>query len=160
MTAYMKPQERGIYQEQEAQILGSQTSGLGKRAVLQADPRLMQLHAGQAAGQMDRKLMYGRLGMQKEKMEHDIKMGEGGLELAKKGQRLSEKAFRFDLKQQSKATNIAKFGMAMNLAFGMGGFMQNLKNQRKTDFLIELQIANAKAIARERRAQQEAIDNA
>ena len=140
MTAYMKPQERGVYQETEAQILGDQTTGMGKRAVLGADPRLKELDRQRHKGAIDRKLMYGRLGMEKTRMEHSMKMSEGGLNIAKKGVNLSEKRFNFDLKQQSKAANIAKFGMALNLAMGMGSFVQNMKNQRKQDYLYNLTV--------------------
>ena len=140
MTAYMKPQERGIYQEVEQQIQATQTDGRGRLAVPSADPRLKQLDRQQNKDVMDRKLMYGRLGMQKKGMEHDIKMGEGRLGLAKKGMKMSEKKFNFDLKMNSKAANIAKFGMALNLAMGMGSFVQNMKNQRKQDYLYNLTV--------------------
>jgi hypothetical protein len=151
----MKPQDRGVYQEQEAQILGDQTDGRGRRAVLQADPRLRQLERGQHKEAIDRKLMYGRMGMQKKMMEHEIKMGEGGFQLAKKGQALSKKAFKFNLKQSSQAANIAKFGMALNLAMGMGGFIQSMRNRRKQDYLYNMQVAELEARAADRRRLEE-----
>jgi len=144
MTAYMKPQDRGIYQEQEAQILGDQTNGMGRRAVLGADPRLKQLEAQKHKGAIDRKLMYGRLGMEKTRMEHEIKMGEGRLDLARKGFKMSEKKFDFNIKMQSKAANIAKFGMALNLAMGMGKFAQDMRNQRKQDRNYEMMVLQLK----------------
>ncbi|MHA2066985.1 MAG: hypothetical protein ACXABY_21675 [Candidatus Thorarchaeota archaeon] len=157
MTAYMKPQDRGVYQEQEAQILGDQTDGRGRRAVLQADPRLKALERGQHKEAIDRKLMYGRLGMEKKGQEHSMKMAEGSLAIAMKGQDLARKAFKFNLKQSSKAENIAKFGMALNLAMGMGGFIQSMRNRRKQDYLYNLTVqAHQAQIAENARLKEEA----
>jgi hypothetical protein len=125
--------------------------------VLGADPRLKELERQEHKGVIDRKLMYGRMGMQKKMMEHEIKMGEGGFELARKGQALSKKAFKFDLKQQSKAANIAKFGMALNLAMGMGGFIQSMRNRRKQDYLYNQTLLVQQAIlAENKRLREEA----
>jgi hypothetical protein len=133
MTAYMKPQDRGIYQEAEAQILASQQDGRGNLAVRHADPRLKALEAGKAGLQMDRTLQYGRLGMDKKRMEHEVKMGEGQLAINKERTNLVGNAFKWDLKQQSKATNIAKFGVALNLAFGLTGFVQKRKLMKQME---------------------------
>ena len=51
-------------------------------------------------------------------------------------------------KLQRSAATIAKWGMAMNLAFGVGGFVQDRKKQRQMDnieYLQKLRIAQLEA---------------
>jgi hypothetical protein len=118
---------------------------------------------GAVRGPMDRKLLQGamagkkmgkhmnllQLGMQKRRMEHDIKMGEGQLAQSSKRLGMAQKKFKWDMKQQAKATNIAKFGVALNLAMGIGDYMMERKNQRLQDTLIMAQIAELRNVKKQ-----------
>ena len=55
------------------------------------------------------------------------------------------------LKDPKIAYNVAKFGMALNLAMGMGSYIQSVKNRRKQDYLYNLMVQAQQAQIKENR---------
>lgn len=106
----------------------------GKQAVRAPIDRKLQ--AGFAGAQMDKMMNLTKLGMDQKRMEHEVKMGEGRLGLKAGMLKLGMKKADWNLKMESKATNIAKFGVAMNLAFGLTGFMAKRKKIQWVDNML------------------------
>lgn len=138
MTAYMDyNRDTPEYGQLEAETFKQQGAVRG--------PMDRKLQGAMAGKKMGKHMDLLKLGMQKKSMEHQIKMGEGQLAQSSKRLGIAQKQFKWDLKQQAKATNIAKFGVALNLAMGIGDYMMSRKNQRMQDTLIMAQIAELKA---------------
>lgn len=158
MTAYMKPKMTIDDQLTEQQIFAQEGAGNGRGelAVKAANPLLRQQQAQMAGREIDKKLMYGRLGMQKKQQEHDIDMAKGGLDIAKKDLALGQSRYQFGMDQQRKAITLSRYNMGLQLAFGVGNFMQNIKLMRQQEYNQNL----VRKLLEQRTRQLEDVENA
>jgi len=137
MTAYMDyNRDTPEYGQLEQEMFRQQAGSDGRGRLATTAPMERKLQAGMAGQKMQKDMNLMRLGMQKRSMEHEVKMGEGRLAIAKDQFGLNKKQFQWNLKNEAKATNIAKFGVALNLAMGLSGFMQQRKLSLKQDNLM------------------------
>ena len=132
MTAYMKPKMSIDDQLMEQDIFARESGGSprGELAVKTANPLLRQQQRQMAGREMDKKLQYGALGMQKKQVEFNKEIGMGRLGIERGRLGLAEKSFNFNLDQRRKANTLARWNVGLQLAFGVGNFMETMKQRR------------------------------
>lgn len=150
MTAFKKPRVSIDDQLLKQQMFAQE----GNLAVPVAQER--QLDRALAGKEMSKQLKLEELGMKKKQMDAEIELGKGYLELGKQKLAMQKDQFHFNLMQDRKAVNVAKWGAALQLSFGIGNFMQDLKLQRKNESLLTKLLLQQDEIKRKRKEEENA----